>query len=188
MSKTTPGRLRVQADQKSCERLLAETLQRRRVALAIRVDLPADSTLNGTAAKYISEALAARIVSAELPAITPDDLLEAMQRCGVKREAAHDQVGLLQVERTVTRELPTDKHLADLVMAHVNGSPYISVNIATASAPPVEPAVEPVIPGPPRHENPSAVGRPPSMSAVDAAVDAREQADLEAIATGREES
>jgi hypothetical protein len=185
-----PSRLLVAADQRSLERLLCDTILIRRTAATIKVELPDDSTLGGTAAKYISEAIAHRLVAAELPAITPDDLVAALERNGVKRERSNELASQFQAERTVNvaHELPTDKHLADLVMGHVNGSPYISLNITPADAPPAaKPTPEPVDDGRPQYSNPAGQGRPPTEAQIrQAKADhAGAVAEFEAIRAGK---
>jgi hypothetical protein len=181
-----PTRLVARGDRGSLEWLLTETILRRKIAETIKIEAT-DDALGSTTAKYVAEAVAARIVAAQLPAISPEPLVEALVERGVKADRAVELATLLQVERTVqpARELPSDAALADLVIAYVNASPYIQLAVMPANAPrPI--AVEPEPVGPPRHENPSAVGRPPSMAAVDAAIEAREREELEAIATGRD--
>jgi hypothetical protein len=170
MSPTPAARLCVRVDQKSSERLLAETLLRRAVAERLIAELPDDTTLKGKAGDYIADALAARVVAAELAAVTPTHLVEALQRYGVPRQAAHEHASLLQAERTVAdeRELPSPAALATAIMGHTNGSPYVQVDARAADA--ASPAApEPVPDGPPDFCTPAGEGRPPTHAEIDAA-------------------
>jgi hypothetical protein len=147
-------RLIIKASTGTFDRLAAETVLLRRTAAALAFETPDGSPISKTMAKFAGEAIAYRVVAEALAwPVTPADLVENLQRVGVKRDSAELIAGQFHGEHSLCHEpeMPSDAAAADWLLARVGANPYLDVKgirlADTPSAP--EPAAAA---GPPERE------------------------------------
>jgi hypothetical protein len=142
-----PTRIVVTGNRASIERLISEAVLLRRSSAALKI-VCTDGSINGTQAKYASEALSARIVAEKLAwPVSREDFSTALQRVGITHARADEYAGLLAAESSIRAkvEMPSDETAARAISALVNANPYLQLNITLVDAPPLEASPDPIV-------------------------------------------